>query len=168
MNAHNCSNKHFEWAQWKWKSTICHIFDQYIKNTPLLDRIDKRKNIQGSSFENFVFLSRTTIFTISHYPLRPILPRPPHQKSSQIILSHPVTVASVDWENKATKKVMFKAFGQSAAGMYMYMPLVILTSPKIVLTSRIGYSSSIIWIPPNNLACLLDNLGTEFTLVRSK
>ena len=166
MNAHNnnCSNTHFEWAQWKWKSTICHIFDQYIKNTPLLDRIDKRKNIQGSSFENFVFLSRTTIFTISHYPLPPHPPT--NKKSSQIILSHPVTVASVDWENKATKKVSFKAFGQSAAGMYM--SIVIWTSLKIVLTSRIGYSSSIIWIPPNNLACLLDNLGTEFTLVRSK
>ena len=166
MNAHNCSNTHFEWAQWKWKSTICHIFDQYIKNTPLLDRIDKRKNIQGSSFENFVFLSRTTIFTIFSLPNPLHPPPPPHQKSSQIILSHPVTVASVDWENKATKKVSFKAFGQSAAGMYM--SIVILTSPKIVLTSRIGYSSSIIWIPPNNLACLLDNLGTEFTLVRSK
>ena len=167
MNAHNCSNKHFEWAQWKWKLTICHIFDQYIKNTPLLDRIDKRKNIQGSSFENFVFLSRTTIFTISHYPLPPH-PPPQHKKFP----NHPKpprhSRKSVDWENKATKKVSFKAFGQSAAGMYMCMPIVILTSPKIVLTSRIGYSSSIIWIPPNNLACLLDNLGTEFTLVRSK
>ena len=59
MNAHNCSNKHFEWAQWKWKSTICHIFDQCIKNTPLLERIDKRENIQGLSFENFVFLDIT-------------------------------------------------------------------------------------------------------------
>ena len=54
------------------------------KKTPLLDRIDKRENIQGLSFENFVFLSRTTMFTIIFPPTFPLPPYPhpprPHPK----------------------------------------------------------------------------------------
>ena len=151
MNAHNCSNKHFEWAQWKWKSTICHIFDQYIKNTPLLDRIDTREiyrdRVKKISF--FCHAPRCLPF-LGTFPLSPY--PPPHPPSQEKVSeSSPATQSqSPVWTERPRlqRKSVWKLLGnlQLACTCTCTSPRVILTSPNIVLRSRIGYSSSIIII----------------------